>query len=448
MEARGVALMLAALMLLLAVPASAETTYFAVNPDTEFCITVVFGENGQGDYTITVDDPGYPGNGWVDTHFTSFTSGPLNPVINPVCFNTMNRKIGEEGLVTFRVETPEGAVSHSYGICVSDYADADFTEVDDDPCGATIAHTDLFIIDFVEPERYTVPGEVATFRLTLSSEFDLEISLDKVSGPQMEISETVISAPTEQTVDIVMTSPDEEGDYPFTISATAADCDYDSCEKSVSGVLHVNEEPGLEGFKVELSPKTKSVFGVEASSFFLTIHNFEREQEFTVSVKVDDSLQTDFSPRTVTIEKDKSRQLQFTVIPKKAEHKLSMLTAVVQGEIGGKRTAESFLVVEEPVAEVMRAAESDPELEEVAEEYTESYRTTPTLEDWKDMKEATTEGQEETNGGLTPPSEPDSSLMTWLAIGVVVFVVAAIVVFIYKKVIVTRAADQAISGGY
>jgi len=436
-------LVLFSLFLALFLPtASAQSiTYLSMNPDTQFCISVIFGDNGRGEYTLTVDDPAYPGGGWVDTHRTSFTSGPNNPVINPVCFSTKNRRVGDEAVLHFTLETPEGEIRYDYGICVSKHEDVDVVESSEDPCKAASSHTDLFSVDLLESEMFSIPGEKVTYTLLLSSEFDLSISLDKESGPKMDISSTTIETPGEYTVEIVVDSPQEPGDHAFTIVARANDCDYPSCEKRVTGTLHVSTAPGLEGFRVELSPKSKNVMGTQSAKFFLTIHNFASDQGFSVSLDLDESLNTNFIPLDVRVGKDMSKQIDFTIVPLSDDHKLYMIRAEVEGETGGKKTAESFLTVEEPVADVQRMAESDPGLRPDADDYAAKYNAGPSLDDWKGIQEATS-----VHDDKPKPPNGQSGPLNWLLIFAAVVAIAAIILYVYKKTMVVQETEQPYSG--
>jgi hypothetical protein len=416
--------------------AAREITYLAMKPDTEFCISVIFGENGRGEYTLLIEDPGYPRRVWVDTHRASFTSGPSNPVINPVCFNTKNRRVGDEVILHFMLETPEEEILYDYGICVSNHEDADVVESDEDPCAATASHTDLFSLDLLESELFSIPNEKVTFTLLVSSEFDLRLSLDKESGPKMEISETNIIMPGEYAVKIDMDSPADPGDYAFTVVAKAENCDYSSCEKRVNGVLHVAQSPGMDGFMVELSPNNRNVVGMQSATFYLTIQNFEADQTFSVNIDLDESLSTNFMPGEMTIIRDGRKQIDFTVIPESDDHKLYMIRVEVEGEVGGKKTAESFLTVEEPASDAQRMAENDPRFRQDADDYADRYGDDASLDDWKSIQQVTTND----DNGTTPDGE--SSPLNWVMIVVAVAGIASIIFYIYKKTTVVQEGES------
>ncbi|MBN2330821.1 MAG: hypothetical protein JXC85_03325 [Candidatus Aenigmarchaeota archaeon] len=428
------------IILLVFVPgvAARSTTFLSMNPDAEYCISVVFGDNGRGEYTLTIDDPDYPRSVWVDTHRASFTSGPSNPVIVPVCFTTKGRRVGEEAMLRMNLETPERLLTFDYGICVSEHEDADVVESSDDPCDASNSHTDVFNADLLESEKFAIPGERVTFTLLLSSEFDMRVLLDKESGPKMNITSTVVDMPAEQTVGIVIDSPLEPGDYPFTIAARAEDCDDPSCLKRLAGVLHVSQVSSLEGFRIELSPRNKNVAGIQAARFYITIHNFDAEQLFGVSLAMDQSLKTDFNSQDVRVSRDKSAQIEFTVIPGSSEHRLYIIRAEAEAEDGGKKSADSFLTVEEPVSDADRYVESDPKLKPDADGYAESYRASPSLEEWQEIQDlGSTSGEDDEQPAAAQPGP-----LNWILIAAAVFAIAAIIFLIYKRTVVARGPEE------
>ena len=409
-------------------------TYLSMNPNTKFCVSVIFGENGRGEYTLTVDDPG----GWVDIHRTSFASGPANPVINPVCFSTKNRRVGDEALIKFSLETPEGVIRRDYGVCVSRHEDADVVESSENPCRAASWHTDLFSMDLLQSEIFSAPGEKVTFSLFISSDFDLRISLDKESGPAMQIGKTVVETPGDHMIAILIDSPQQPGDYVFTLAAKAGDCDYPSCEKKVGGILHVSTGR-LESFRVELSPKNKDVTGTQAATFFLAIQNLESDQFFNVGLDLDTSLTTDFSPERFRLGSGQTRNLQFTVIPKSSEHRLYSIRAEVEGEVGGKKVAESFLTIQEPVADLQRIAENDPGFRSTADDYADRYSSGANLQDWKDARGAAGNGSNNGgNGGQAP--------VNWIFIVVLVLVIAAVIFYVYRKTTVVHDTGRSYLG--
>ncbi len=434
---KSVAFALSAFLLIAGSAAAEETLYLAMHPDTEFCMSIHFGDSGRGDYTLLVDDPGYPGRGWIDTHLTSFTSGPNNPVLVPICFITKDRRVGEEALLRFTMETPSGEKTSNIGICVSRHEDADVVESPDNPCRAASSHTDVFSADLAEDEKYSIPGERVKFTLLVSSEFDMRVILDKESGPKMNITSTVVDMPGDQSVDIFIDSPDDPGDYVFTITARAEGCDDPSCQKKMSGILHVAQSASMEGFRVEISPRNKNVPDSQAAKLYVTIHNFEAEQEFRVNVEMDASLETDFNPLDVKVPKDKSAQIDFTVIPGTDEHKLYLIRVFAQSEQGIKKSAESFLTVEEPVSDAGRYAESDPGLRPEADDYADSYHAGASLDDWQNIQDlGRTSGDDP-----TPPPNNQPGYLTWILIAGAVVAGASIIFFIYKRTVVSQGTD-------
>ncbi len=438
---KSVSLVLIVLSVIAQTAAAQEVTYLSMSPDTEFCISVIFGDNGRGEYTLTVDDPDYPRGKWVDTHRTSFTSGPTNPVITPVCFTTKDRRVRDEAMLHFTLETPEGVMRYDYGVCVSRHEDIDVIESSEDPCSAASSHTDIFNIDLLESEIYSVPGERVTFTLLVSSEFDMVVLLDKDSGPQMNITSTTIDMPADQSVDIVMDSPQKPGDYVFTVVARAETCDYPSCQKKVSGILHVSQvqETGLEGFRLELSPSNKNVVGMQSAKFYITVHNFDAEQYFSVNLQLDASLESDFNPVEVRVGKDRSAQIDFTVLPKSDDPKLYMIRALVENENGVKKSAESFLTIEEPVSDANRLAENNPSLRSDAEDYADSYGSGASLDEWEHIQDlgSTDDG----DGGAVPDAQPGA--MNWILIIAAVVIIASFALYIYRKMVVVQESDQA-----
>jgi hypothetical protein len=297
-------------------------------------------------------------------------------------------------------------------------------------------------MDLVESEKFAVPNEKVTFSLLVSSEFDLSISLDKESGPVMNITNTRIITPGEHAIDIVLNSPQATGDYTFTIAAEASDCGYPSCKKKVTGVLHVSQTTGQQGFRVELSPKNRNVVGMQAAAFFLTIHNFEGEQTFNLDVDLDSNLKANFIPLEVMVGKDMSRQIEFTVVPQSSDHKLYIISAAVQGEFGGRKTAESFLTVEEPVADIQRRVESDPSLKDDADDYADKYDAGPSIDDWKDVQ-----GIDDISDDVVGPPVQPSSPINWVMIISAGAAIGLIVFYVYKKTRVVKEMEE-LSTGY
>ncbi len=428
--------MFASVFLALLVPAASalETTYVSIRPNTEFCTYVVFGDYGRGEYTLMIEDPGYPDSPWVDVHLASFTSGPKNPVLIPVCINTKGRSIGDEVLLNFAIESPDKVVRYDYGVCVSNHEDADVVESSENPCEAASSHTDLFSFDLMESEIYSDPGEKVNFTLLLSSEFDLQISLDRESGPAMDIEKTIFHTPGEYTIGLSVVSPSKAGDYPFVIVANADNCGYPSCEKKVTGILHVSRPSVLEAFRVELSPKNRNVVGIRSAKFYITIHNFEADQTFSVNLESDTSLVTDFIPTQIKVVSGTSRMVDFTIAPKTPDRKVYIIRTYVENDQGIKKTAESFLTVDEAAGDIQRSAESDPSLKKDADDYADKYKTLPSIDDWKNIKSI-----KDSPGNGQPPAAGPPPVINWVLIAAAAVAVAAIVFYMYKK---TRVVEE------
>jgi len=422
---------LIAIFLLISAPSAlaSETTFFAMKPDKEFCFSVTFGQNGRGEYTFTMSDPEYPRRGWVDNHRTSFTSGPDNPVIIPVCFSTRNRRVGDYVLLRSTLETPEGITTHDYGICVSRNEDADVVESDRNPCETTSLYTDLFSIGFVESEKFSAPGQKVAFTLLVSSEFDAQIILDKESGPAMEIGVTTVQMPGQQSVGISMDAPSQAGDYPFTLKAKVSGCNQTSCVKSVTGILHVAQPSNLEGFRVELAPQNKNIVGTQTATFSLTVRNLDAQQIFSISIDMPSQLNTDFKPLQASIGRGASRTIEFSVAPASTERNLYMIKAVVEDSKGDKKVTESYLTVEEAAGDAQRVAETVPKFQEDANSYEGKYDTSPTINDWKDVNDA---ADAAIKGGKSVEGQPASPL-NWVFILLAAVGISLVVFFIYRK---------------
>ena len=188
-----------------------QILYLSMKSGSEFCDTIIFGGYGNGEYTLDVDDPGYPNDPWVDIHRASFTAGPNNPVLVPVCFNTENRRRGDEAVIKMTLETPQTNITLNYGICVSDYEDADIVISTDDPCSVSGTHTDIYTMALLEEDIYAKPGETVYSEILISSDMDLSVSLDKESGPSMTMGSTTIELPGDERISMEIDAPGEPG---------------------------------------------------------------------------------------------------------------------------------------------------------------------------------------------------------------------------------------------
>jgi len=426
-----------ALLVLSAVPlASAQQNlYLALNAGKTFCDTITFGDFGKGEYTLDISDPGYPDNPWVDIHRVSFISEPDNPVTVPVCFSTKNRKNGDEGVVHFNLEAPERNVSFDYGVCVSEFEDADIIVSTSDPCAATEQHTDIFNMDILQQDLYAQTGESVPLDLILSSDMDISISLEKDIGPSMDISRTTVEMPGDEMVHIDIKAPPEPGTYPFVITGKVAGCDSPSCIKSVEGSLHVDEE--RSGFDIHFSPRNRNIAGIHSATYYLTIENFEKTGVFSLALEKDDALDSDTSSMEVTIAGNTRRTLGIVVVPKEAKKRLFTLMVSVRDGQGRTKTATAMLTVNEAVSDVRRAAENGTLSDKDASGFEEHYNSGSDLSDWKDINGKI--GNEEI-GGDNDEGQGLPSWIIWLAAAGLITGIGAF--YIYKKSKVTKDIDS------
>jgi len=416
---------LAAVLLSAAPSRAQDETFLALRPDTVLCIPVVFGDSGRGEYTLTVEDPGFPPGGWADMHRSSFVSGPENPVTTPVCFSTRNRRVGEQATVTFTVESPQGKKSTQYGICVSNHEDSDLVESDKGPCDATVSHTDVFTLDLAEREKYAAPGETVRFNVLVSSEFDAAVTLSKESGPAMTIGQATLEMPGDHNVELSVVAPQSAGDATFVIRASAAGCALESCSKTVSGVIHVGEATPAQPFSIELSPSDKNVAGTEPAKFFITVHNFQASQAFSITVEFDGSaLVSDFTPIQLRVNRDESTMIDFTVVAQTAAHRVYTIVAGAADASGFRKTSQAVLTVQEPVSDAQRRAESDPGLKDAADGFKERYESGPSLDDWESVSTEPPSG----TGQAAGPAPVNWLLIAGAAAGALL-----IIFYIYRR---------------
>ncbi|MCD6496273.1 MAG: hypothetical protein J7K54_03310 [Candidatus Aenigmarchaeota archaeon] len=394
-------------------------TYYSIQPAKEVCTSILFGQDGGGEYTLQASDPGEAeGNPWIDNHFTSFVAGPDNIVSVPVCFSAVSRALGDEGNIHITVSTPRGNISYDYGVCVAQYSDVDITEgaATGSPCDVMGGHTDLFSASFTQPEMYARPGESAVFNLILDSSTDMTVSIAKASGDvQMRASETYAQlGGGQQEIQVEVNAPSAAGDYPFSVSVNAEGCSIDDCSRTVDGILHVADASATPkaGFFIWLSPKTKSITGQQSTQFVARVQNYGEGQEVTVMVTADEGLDTDFSPYTVFIEKGQSKSIPFNVRPSENAKASYKITAVAQGKDGTKRSAKSWLTVDEMVADADKLGQDD-----FIKKYNENGGAS--LEDWEELESLT--GNVIDNSDIVfdePPPGP----------GLWVYIIAAVIV--------------------
>ena len=319
-EGAPVAAALLGILLAFTLAADAQAaTYVSLRPDRELCTSIVFGEHGRGEYTLT--SPSSSGE-WVDNHFTSFMAGPENIIFVPVCFSSRGRKVSDSAMVSFVLSTPsQGNITYDFGVCVANYEDIDVTDgaASSSPCGAMAAHTDIISASLEQPDMYASPGQTVVFTLAADSSLPLTLTVSKESG-EMRIAasaSTIEAGAGLKTVGLQVTAPASAGDYPFSVIVAAQGCSIDDCTRTVRGVLHVRQvqQQPQAGFFVWLSPETKSVMGQASTMYMLKFQNYGEGQQFTASVDADEGLETDFSPYSSFVAKGDSKSVPFTVRP-------------------------------------------------------------------------------------------------------------------------------------
>ena len=411
-----------------------SVSYIALNPESEYCVTENFGDDGSGEYRLSVEDPGFPKEPWADLHRAGFTASDSNPVVVPVCFSTHGRRIGQSVFLRFLVETPRRNTTHTYAICVSDEEGFNIADFSDHPCEAVSMNTDIFTLDLLEREIHAVPGETVTMTLLVSSDFETTVSLDRKSGPSMNIDETSVDLPGVRTIDIEIDAPTTPGDHEFTIAGEASDCDFSSCERTVTGVIHVGT-PAITGFRTELSPSTASTVGKQAAVFFLSIRNFAEARNFTVTAETDSMLETPFTTRSVSLAADRSTALRIPVTPLSEGSMLHTLKVTVEDGSGAKRTEEATLSVDELVSDASRMAEDDSSLSGDADNFEELYDEGASLSELDDIRVIRDDDTPE-------PSPAGSPQFLWVAIIFVIVAVAVAAYYIFSKTRVSGESEE------
>lgn len=339
---------------------TSAATYFSMVPGDEKCTPIYLGNNGRGEYTMTVTDPGEAGdNPWVDIHFASLTARPENIITVPLCFSTIGRRVGESATIVATVQGPDGVDTYEYGICVASEGQVNEIAAGGDyPCEDIGKHTDIFTASLDEPEKYVKAGEDVTFTLSIDSTVAATVSIARSSG-SMQISASNNSGVKVgggiKEVKLFMTAPEKAGEYPFSVMVSADGCKIDDCRRQVSGVLHVTEtgKDPQASFYLYLTPGTKSVNGVAKADFTLKVHNYGAGQKITISAAADEGLQTDFEPYTVFVESGGEKKVPLTVLPKTADKKSYKIKASATGEDGLKRSQEAWLTVSEMVSDAI-----------------------------------------------------------------------------------------------
>lgn len=425
------AIMFLVFTLLFASANARAATYYSLQPAKEVCTSIMFGQDGGGEYTLQASDPGEAeGMPWIDNHFTSFVAGPDNLVSVPVCFSAVSRALGDEGNVHITVSTPRGNTSYDYGVCVAQYSDVDITQgaATGSPCDVMGGHTDLFSAAFTQPEMYANPGESAVFTLILDSDVAMEVSVAKASGDvQMRASETQVGlGDGQQEIQVEVSAPSAPGDYHFSVAVSTQGCSIDDCRRTVDGILHVADASATPqaGFFIWLSPKSKSIIGQQSTQFVARVQNYGEGQKITVMVNADEGIDTDFSPYSVFIEKGQSKSIPFNVRPAENEKASYKITAVAQGADGTKRSAKSWLTVDEMVADADKLGQDD-----FISKYNENGGAS--LDDWEELESLSGNVIDNTN---TSFGETPAGPTPWIYIIAAVIVAAlAIGGFIFYK---------------
>ncbi len=407
-------------------------TYYSMTTGKEICTSILFGQDGGGEYTLTAEDPGVSeGKPWVDNHFTSFVASSENLVSVPICFSSIGRKLADEGNVVITIKTPTGTVNHEYGVCVAKYEDVDITAgpAEGSPCEVMGSNTDVFSAGLDQPELYAQPGETVSYSIILDSSTPMTVSIAKSSGDisLMTTESSVVLGSGPESITLNVLSPDSPGDYHFSVLATVDDCNIDDCTREVDGILHVtasvSEEPQAS-FYVWLTPETKSIMGQKATEFNMKVQNYGEGQEITAVVTTGDGLETDFAPYTTFVKKGESKSIPFNVRPSVAESSTYKLTVSVQGADGTRRSASSWLTVDEMVADASKMGQ---------DYFIESYDPEEvTLGDWEELRSVT--------GSVTYDDDIDfdatteaPNYMIYIIIAVVAVVAGVLVFIVYKK---------------
>jgi hypothetical protein len=428
---------LSALLLLLAVPSNAQAAlYFSMPPDSETCITQSFGYNGIGEYTLTVDDPGYAeGKPWVDNHYTQFHARLDNIVVVPLCFSTYGREDMEQALIKVTVSTPTGTETYDYGVCVSDYSDVDsFSSVQEEICKAMAESTDIFSAGFVQPEKYANPGETVNFTLLLDSDLPLSLSLAKSSGSVSIVADrtSVQLGSGQEEVNIRVVAPSAPGDYEFGVMVSVEGCSIADCRREVGATVHVAGMPN-SSFDMWLAPDNKNIVGVQSTQYSLTVQNYGPRQTFSLAIGIPNGVESDFIPHSVPIETGIPYTNYFNVRPKASQKNSYKVTATVTAADGSKKSLNAWLTVDEMVGDAQRDAAVNPNDQNAADEFTNDYNSGGvTLDEWNDYKSVTggTTGGNETGGGEAPQGP---NMILWIVIAVVVVVVVVLVFIIYSR---------------
>jgi hypothetical protein len=411
-----------------------QTTYLALRPDSApYCFYVNFGEGNTGEYTLFVNDPGFPAKPWASIHTASFTASKSNVVTVPVCISAVGRKIGDEVLINVTVQSPPAKnTTHSYGVCVRRTEDIDQGGANLNPCAASSTYTDVFSASLTEESITAKPGEVVSYGLSVASDYPVKILISKTVGPEMVINASKLYMPGSWLVGIDVTAPPSVGEYPFSLDVATDGCTLAFCQKTVEGKLIVSTNTTNEGFAASLSPEIESASGATPKVFRLTVKNFEAQQTFKVTVDIPEGLQSDFTGASETIGKGVAKTFSMTMVPKSEEAALYTIKASVENKDGMKKTLTASLTVKEVESDLND--DGDPVTVPDPGGYTNNTGLTK-LQKQKAPKKNTT-----VTGGtdVTQPAQPVS---IWVIIIGAAAASAVALFFIFKKAKVVKGDE-------
>ena len=431
------AVALSILLSFLVVPSNAQAAlYFSMPPDSETCITQSFGYNGIGEYTLTVDDPGYAeGKPWVDNHYTQFHARLDNIVVVPLCFSTYGRTDMEQARIKVTVSTPSGTETYDYGVCVSDYSDVDyFSSVQEEVCRAMAESTDIFSASFVQSDKYANPGETVNFTLLIDSDISLSMGLAKSSGSVSLVADKsnvqLGSGPEEVNIRVV--APSAPGDYEFGVMVSAEGCSLADCRREAIATVHVAGMPN-SSFDMWLAPENKNIVGVQSTQYSLTVQNYGPRQTFSLAISIPNGVESDFILHSVPLEQGVPYTNYFNVRPKSSQKSSYKITATVTAADGVKKSLNSWLTVDEMVGDAQRDAAVNPNNRAAADEFTNDYNSGGvTLDEWNGYKSVTgaATGGNETGGGEVPEGP---NMLLWVVVAVIVIAVVVLVFILYSR---------------
>ena len=411
-------------------PYAQAADLFAMKAGTEKCVSIRFGEDGGGEYTLNVVDPGIDmDRPWVDTHYTSYTASLSNIVSVPICFNTIGRSRGDQAVITVSLHTPTGGKVLEYGICVANSESFDEIpgSITGDVCRLMGKNTDIFTASFNEPEKYVAPGEEVDFTLTLDSLLPATLGITKASGEvtlaASKSSVDVGDGPV--SVAIKLTAPQTVGDYPFSVMVAAQGCTIDDCRREVKGLLRVQEpeDQPSTGFLVWLTPRTKSVKRGVDTTMQLTVSNYGNGQGMTFDVSVPDGVETNFARQTLFVEKGGSKSVTVTLRVTAEDGTSFKVTGLAENAEGKSRSSVATLKVDE--------MSSDADLLDA--DFDDEDAGLITLGEWEDFKTDASDLNviDNTDDGTVTNPQPDYTI--YIMAVLIIAAVGLIGFYFYKK---------------